>query len=336
VATTRFADHLLTGTHASRPAASAVPAGTLYACSTHSLVYQSDGTSAWSAWATLGSTETLPATIIDAKGDLIAGTAADTPARLAVGSNNQVLVADSAQTAGIKWAAVPGGGYVAVDTIWDAKGDLAVATAADTAARLAVGTNGQILTADSAQTTGVKWATPAAGGGNWVVLTDATLGADTANLCDFTSISGSYAHLCLVINARTDRASQTTDFPNARLNNDTGSNYYVQIFQNSTASAVSTAFAGVTYIPLGAVPGNTGSANFFAGARLFLYDYANSSRAKSFESGGGGAVTTSAGAFYQAWGTWNSTAAINRITVYSNTGANFKAGSRATLYGLNV
>src|SRR5687768_17659245 len=51
--TTRFSGHLLTGNHAARPAASAVPDGTLYSCSTHSLIYQSD-TSAWSTWATLG------------------------------------------------------------------------------------------------------------------------------------------------------------------------------------------------------------------------------------------------------------------------------------------
>ena len=62
MATTRFADHLLTGPHASRPAATAVPAGTLYACSDHSLVYQSDGSS-WSTWATLtgtGMSDVLP------------------------------------------------------------------------------------------------------------------------------------------------------------------------------------------------------------------------------------------------------------------------------------
>jgi len=39
------------GTHAARPAATDVAVGTLYACSTHALVYQSDGSS-WSVWIT--------------------------------------------------------------------------------------------------------------------------------------------------------------------------------------------------------------------------------------------------------------------------------------------
>jgi hypothetical protein len=42
-------------------------------------------------------------TIVDAKGDLIAATAADTVNRLAVGSNDQVLVADSAASTGLAW-----------------------------------------------------------------------------------------------------------------------------------------------------------------------------------------------------------------------------------------
>lgn len=47
-------------------------------------------------------------------------------------------------------------------TIFDAKGDLIAATAADTASRLAVGTNGQVLTADSTAATGLKWASAGA------------------------------------------------------------------------------------------------------------------------------------------------------------------------------
>lgn len=42
----------------------------------------------------------------------------------------------------------------------DSKGDMFVATADDTVARLAVGTDGTVLTADSSQASGVTWAQP--------------------------------------------------------------------------------------------------------------------------------------------------------------------------------
>jgi len=46
--------------------------------------------------------------IVDAKGDIIAATAADTVSRLAVGANNTVLTADSSTATGLKWAAAGG------------------------------------------------------------------------------------------------------------------------------------------------------------------------------------------------------------------------------------
>lgn len=49
------------------------------------------------------------ATAIDAKGDLIVGTADNTFSRLAVGTNNQVLIADSSTSTGLKWGTVAGG-----------------------------------------------------------------------------------------------------------------------------------------------------------------------------------------------------------------------------------
>lgn len=51
----------------------------------------------------LAATAAIQPTIVDAKGDLIVGTANDTVARLAVGSNNQTLVAASGETTGVKW-----------------------------------------------------------------------------------------------------------------------------------------------------------------------------------------------------------------------------------------
>ncbi len=54
-------------------------------------------------WVTSDDANAIQNAIVDAKGDLITATAADTPARLAVGSNGETLVADSAATTGLRW-----------------------------------------------------------------------------------------------------------------------------------------------------------------------------------------------------------------------------------------
>ena len=74
-----------------------------------------DGSLWTPAGLTAADTGAIPESLIDAKGDLIVGTANDTAARLGVGSNGQVLTADSAETSGVKWAAPAGGG--AVDSV---------------------------------------------------------------------------------------------------------------------------------------------------------------------------------------------------------------------------
>ncbi len=65
---------------------------------------------------------------------------------------------------GATWDWATGGGDVATDAIWDAKGDIAGGTGANAAAALPVGTDGYVLTANSGAATGLAWA--AAGSGD--------------------------------------------------------------------------------------------------------------------------------------------------------------------------
>ena len=67
-------------------------------------------------WVTSDDANAIQNTIVDAKGDLIAATAADTPARLAVGTNGQVLTADSTAATGLAWATATGGGMTLLST----------------------------------------------------------------------------------------------------------------------------------------------------------------------------------------------------------------------------
>jgi hypothetical protein len=66
----------------------------------------------------------------------------------ATGTNKRITVAN------LKTAV---GGSVATDALWDAKGDLAAGTGANTASKLTVGSNGTLLVADSGEATGLRW-----------------------------------------------------------------------------------------------------------------------------------------------------------------------------------
>lgn len=129
-------------------------------------------TRATPAYVDAGDAAAIPKALIDAKGDILAGSADNTPGRLPKGTDGQILSADTASALGLKWIAAPSGGGTDPGAIpkslVDAKGDLIAATAADVVARLAIGTDGQVLTADAAQTAGMKWATPSSGGGGGV------------------------------------------------------------------------------------------------------------------------------------------------------------------------
>lgn len=92
------------------------------------------------------------ASTLTTKGDILAstGTAAT---RQAVGSNGQILFADSSKANGIDWK-----------SLFTAKGQL-LGFDGTNIVDLGVGTDGQILTADSTQTMGWKWAAAGGGGG---------------------------------------------------------------------------------------------------------------------------------------------------------------------------
>jgi hypothetical protein len=74
-------------------------------------------------------------------------------------------------------------------TAIDAKGDLIGGTGADAFARLAVGANGTVLTADSAESTGLKWAAPASGGTTYVGVSAYKNVNQTISNATFTAIT---------------------------------------------------------------------------------------------------------------------------------------------------
>ena len=97
--------------------------------------------------------ETAPGKVTTA-GDIVYATGSAAIARLGIGTAYQTLATNSGATAP-EWTDSP-------NSLLDAKGEILAASASNVLGALAVGTNTHVLTADSTESLGVKWA--AAGG----------------------------------------------------------------------------------------------------------------------------------------------------------------------------
>lgn len=113
---------------------------------------------------------------------------------------------------GITATAVVADGAVAKSLV-DAKGDLVAATAADTVARLAVGANDTVLTADSAESTGLKWATPSSVPAGSISMYGAASAPTGWLLCDGSAVNRTtYATLFGIISTTYGVGNGTTTF----------------------------------------------------------------------------------------------------------------------------
>ena len=140
------------------------------------------------------------------KGDLLAACAPGAVTRLGVGSDGQTLVACALCTTGMSWTTVPAAIPCACI---NGKGGLITGTASSSPTALAVGTNGQVLVADSAQATGLRWCSLATGGGTVTSVTAGTglsggtiTGTGTLSIPSSGATAGSYTNSSITVNAQ--------------------------------------------------------------------------------------------------------------------------------------
>jgi hypothetical protein len=211
-------------------------------------------------------------------------------------------------------------------TIVDAKGDLIVATAADTVARLAVGgTNGHVLQVDSSTASGLKWDAPAAGG-----MTSIASGSLSGSTLDITSIPATYNQLFLeVIDAYTSLDGYGTY---VRITGETAN--YKGVYLQNYGGSVTTGAANTTNLSTDLAKGtkNTDNNNYFC---LTFPNYKSSVRKVIY---GYGAYIDSGNTYDVAQNTVsiNYTSAISSLTILcepGGAGATFSGGTY-TLWGI--
>jgi hypothetical protein len=243
------------------------------------------------------------------------------------GTTGQVLSKTSATDLAYTWVAQDDSNAIQ-NAIVDAKGDLIAATAADTPARLAVGTNGQILTADSTAATGLAWATAATSGGMTVIASGSIANSPTG--FSITTIPTTYNNLQLVIRNSNSGANNI----NSRLRfNNLGTSIYA-VMQNYGQGATAGAYTEATGGSIVLDNNNSSRGTDTSTYVVNLWDYdGNSIKTGSFTS----YHQVSNGADYEiltgSFGV-RLTSAIDRIDFITGNANSFSAAGTYTLYGV--
>lgn len=221
-----------------------------------------------------------------------------------------------------------------VPGMFTSKGDIAVATASQTATRLAAGPDGAILTTDASQASGLLWL-----GGGLHLINEVVLASPAAAIT-FNNISQIFRHLVLELIGRTDSA-ESAALMKLRMNADSGNNYYGQKTKDNGSTVYTEGQSGDGLTPLNP-EGTTDLANSAGFLHLIIPYYRNTTWYKNTIYQGA-FTSTGAGANGQTlitgMGVWKGTAAISRLDLlaYSydlTTPKNWVAGSIATLYGV--